>query len=80
MLISSNPNRYVWFSQESCSARESARLAEARLGEAEREAAEMQDFLAAETGALSDSLRDAETELARVNADLERRYVLLLIS
>ncbi|CAH1645907.1 unnamed protein product [Spodoptera littoralis] len=33
----------------------------------------MQDFLAAETGALSDSLRDAETELARVNADLERR-------
>ncbi|XP_022819474.1 uncharacterized protein LOC111351669 [Spodoptera litura] len=58
---------------EACSARESARLAEARLGEAEREAAEMQDFLAAETGALSDSLRDAETELARVNADLERR-------
>ncbi|XP_050559182.1 uncharacterized protein LOC118266793 [Spodoptera frugiperda] len=58
---------------EACSARESARLAEARLGEAEREAAEMQDFLAAETGALSDSLRDAEAELARVNADLERR-------
>ncbi|XP_026747581.1 uncharacterized protein LOC113508696 [Trichoplusia ni] len=58
---------------EACSARECARLAEARLGEAEREAAEMQDFLAAETGALSDSLRDAELELARVNADLDRR-------
>lgn len=58
---------------ESCSAREAARLAEARLSEAEREAAEMHDFLAAETGALSDSLRDAETELARVNADLDRR-------
>ncbi|KAJ8725846.1 hypothetical protein PYW08_004029 [Mythimna loreyi] len=58
---------------ESCSARECARVAEARLCEAEREAAEMQDFLAAETGALSDSLRDAETELARVNADLDRR-------
>ncbi|PZC81673.1 hypothetical protein B5X24_HaOG212117 [Helicoverpa armigera] len=58
---------------ESCSARESARVAEARLCEAEREAAEMQDFLAAETGALSDSLRDAEHELARVNADLDRR-------
>ncbi|XP_075969868.1 microtubule-binding protein cornetto isoform X2 [Anticarsia gemmatalis] len=58
---------------EACSCREAARLAEARLGEAEREAAEMHDFLAAETGALSDSLRDAEAELARVNADLERR-------
>lgn len=59
--------------QEACSAREAARLAEARLGEAEREAAEMHDFLAAETGALSDSLRDAEAELARVNVDLDRR-------
>ncbi|KAH9635317.1 hypothetical protein HF086_017883 [Spodoptera exigua] len=63
----------VFFVQEACGARESARLAEARLAEAEREAAEMQDFLAAETGALSDSLREAEAELVRVNADLERR-------
>ncbi|CAB3235046.1 unnamed protein product [Arctia plantaginis] len=58
---------------EACSAREAARLAEARLSEAECEAAEMHDFLAAETGALSDSLREAETELARVNTDLDRR-------
>ncbi|XP_053625657.1 nuclease SbcCD subunit C isoform X2 [Plodia interpunctella] len=58
---------------EASSARESARILEARLHEAEREAAEMQDFLAAETGALNDSLREAEAELARVNADLDRR-------
>ncbi|XP_047988615.1 uncharacterized protein LOC125228189 isoform X2 [Leguminivora glycinivorella] len=58
---------------EACSARESARVLEARLVEAEREAAEMQDFLAAETGALGDSLREAEAELARANKDLERR-------
>lgn len=59
--------------QEACSARETARVTEARLAEAEREAAEMQDFLAAETGALGDSLRDAEAELARANADLDKR-------
>ncbi|XP_061712562.1 uncharacterized protein LOC133521549 isoform X2 [Cydia pomonella] len=58
---------------EACSARESARVLQARLAEAEREAAEMQDFLAAETGALGDSLREAEAELARANKDLERR-------
>ncbi|KAM3962989.1 microtubule-binding protein cornetto [Aphomia sociella] len=58
---------------EAGSAREAARTLQARLAEAEREAAEMQDFLAAETGALSDSLRDAEAELARANTDLERR-------
>ncbi|XP_063620481.1 plectin-like isoform X2 [Cydia splendana] len=58
---------------EACSARESARVLEARLAEAEREAAEMQDFLAAETGALGDSLREAEAELARANKDLDRR-------
>ncbi|KAI5630941.1 hypothetical protein NE865_16347 [Phthorimaea operculella] len=59
--------------REACSHRESARQLEARLAEAEREAAEMQDFLAAETGALSDSLREAEGEVARLNAELERR-------
>lgn len=58
---------------EACEGREAARAYEARLAEAEREAAEMQDFLAAETGALSLSLRDAESELARANADLEKR-------
>ncbi|CAK1545168.1 unnamed protein product [Leptosia nina] len=58
---------------EACKARERSRVFEARLSEAEREAAEMQDFLAAETGALGDSLRDAEAEVARLNADLERR-------
>ncbi|XP_037301900.1 LOW QUALITY PROTEIN: uncharacterized protein LOC119192169 [Manduca sexta] len=58
---------------EAHGARAAARLAEARLAEAEREAAEMQDFLAAETGALSDSLRDAEAELTRLNADLDKR-------
>ncbi|XP_072943872.1 uncharacterized protein corn [Epargyreus clarus] len=58
---------------EACNARESSRVLEARLAEAEREAAEMQDFLAAETGALNDSLREAEAELERLNADLERR-------
>ncbi|KAJ0180705.1 hypothetical protein K1T71_004109 [Dendrolimus kikuchii] len=58
---------------EACNARETARVTEARLAEAEREAAEMQDFLAAETGALGDSLRDAEAELARANADLDKR-------
>lgn len=35
----------------------------------------MQDFLAAETGALGDSLREAEAELARANQDLERRLL-----
>ncbi|KOB69650.1 Cornetto [Operophtera brumata] len=49
---------------ESCSERERARVAEARLAEAEGEAAEMQDFLAAETNALTHSLRDAEAECA----------------
>ncbi|CAH0721886.1 unnamed protein product, partial [Brenthis ino] len=58
---------------EACNGRERARVLEARLAEAEREAAEMQDFLAAETGALGDSLRDAEAEVARLSADLERR-------
>ncbi|XP_014370229.2 uncharacterized protein LOC106720161 [Papilio machaon] len=58
---------------EALSGREAARLAEARLAEAEREAAEMQDFLAAETGALSDSLREADAELVRLSTDLERR-------
>ncbi|CAG4988427.1 unnamed protein product [Parnassius apollo] len=58
---------------EALSAREAARIAEARLVEAEREATEMQDFLAAETSALSDSLRDADAELVRLTADLERR-------
>ncbi|CAH2073422.1 unnamed protein product, partial [Iphiclides podalirius] len=58
---------------EALRGREAARAAEARLAEAEREAAEMQDFLAAETGALSDSLREADAELVRLNADLERR-------
>ncbi|XP_045785321.1 uncharacterized protein LOC123880936 [Maniola jurtina] len=58
---------------EACNARETSRVLEARLSEAEREAAEMQDFLAAETGALSDSLRDAEAEITRLTAELERR-------
>ncbi|XP_022120450.2 uncharacterized protein LOC110996880 isoform X2 [Pieris rapae] len=58
---------------DACKARERSRVFEARLTEAEREAAEMQDFLAAETGALGDSLLDAETEIARLNADLDRR-------
>ncbi|XP_068629774.1 nuclease SbcCD subunit C isoform X2 [Battus philenor] len=58
---------------EAISGREAARVAEARLAEAEREAAEMQDFLAAETGALSDSLREADAELVRLTTDLERR-------
>ncbi|CAK1581624.1 unnamed protein product [Parnassius mnemosyne] len=58
---------------EALSAREAARIAEARLVEAEREAAEMQDFLAAETSALGDSLREADAELVRLTADLERR-------
>lgn len=60
--------------QESCAERARARLAEARLGAAEREAAEMQDFLAAETCALTHSLRDAEAEGARLHADLDKRY------
>ncbi|XP_049867439.1 uncharacterized protein LOC126367758 [Pectinophora gossypiella] len=59
--------------REACSAREAARQTEARLAEAEREAGEMQDFLAAETGALTDSLRDAEAEVARLSAELDRR-------
>ncbi|XP_045532124.1 uncharacterized protein LOC123719223 isoform X3 [Pieris brassicae] len=58
---------------DACKARERSRVFEARLTEAEREASEMQDFLAAETGALGDSLLDAENEIARLNADLERR-------
>ncbi|RVE44428.1 hypothetical protein evm_010905 [Chilo suppressalis] len=58
---------------ESCGARETARSLDARLAEAEREASEMQDFLAAETAALGDSLHDAEQEVARLNAELERR-------
>ncbi|XP_052737496.1 uncharacterized protein LOC112044118 isoform X2 [Bicyclus anynana] len=58
---------------EACHARESSRVLQARLSEAEREAAEMQDFLAAETGALSDSLRDAEADIARLTTELERR-------
>ncbi|XP_013195668.2 nuclease SbcCD subunit C [Amyelois transitella] len=58
---------------EASSAREAARVFEARLHEAEREAAEMQEFLAAETGALGHSLREAEAELLRVNSELERR-------
>ncbi|XP_047527947.1 uncharacterized protein LOC125064774 isoform X2 [Vanessa atalanta] len=58
---------------EACHGRESSRVLSARLAEAEREAAEMQDFLAAETGALGDSLRDAEAEVARLSAELERR-------
>jgi hypothetical protein len=59
--------------QEWCGARESARALQARLAEAEREAAEMHDFLAAETAALGDSLRDADAENARLAADLDRR-------
>ncbi|CAH2086167.1 unnamed protein product [Euphydryas editha] len=58
---------------EACHGRETSRVLAARLAEAEREAAEMQDFLAAETGALGDSLRDAEAEVARLGAELERR-------
>lgn len=50
-----------------------ARALDARLTEVERDATEMQDFLAAETSALGDSLRDAEAELARSNHELERR-------
>ncbi|CAH2240204.1 jg1768 [Pararge aegeria aegeria] len=65
---------------EACNARETSRVLQARLSEAEREAAEMQDFLAAETGALSDSLRDAEAEIARLNIELERRYELYFIN
>ncbi|XP_045445686.1 rootletin [Melitaea cinxia] len=57
---------------EACHGRETSRVLSARLAEAEREAAEMQDFLAAETGALGDSLRDAEAEVARLGAELER--------
>ncbi|VVD03142.1 unnamed protein product [Leptidea sinapis] len=60
---------------EACSSRETSRVLEARLAEAEREAGEMQDFLAAETGALSDSLREAEGEIVRLSADLERRFI-----
>lgn len=59
--------------QEACAGRESSRVLAARLAEAEREAAEMQDFLAAETGALGDSLRDADSEIARLAAELDRR-------
>ncbi|KAL0842325.1 hypothetical protein ABMA28_014453 [Loxostege sticticalis] len=58
---------------EARGARETARSLEARLAEAEREAAEMQDFLAAETAALGDSLREADAEIARLSADLDRR-------
>nr|XP_032512136.1 uncharacterized protein LOC116766405 [Danaus plexippus plexippus] len=59
---------------EWCRVRESRRVLSARLSEAEREAAEMQDFLAAETGALGDSLRDAEAEIEKLASELERRY------
>ncbi|XP_061383329.1 uncharacterized protein LOC116767275 isoform X2 [Danaus plexippus] len=58
---------------EWCRVRESRRVLSARLSEAEREAAEMQDFLAAETGALGDSLRDAEAEIEKLASELERR-------
>ncbi|GBP14494.1 hypothetical protein EVAR_7773_1 [Eumeta japonica] len=64
---------HVTLNQEASRARENVRSLEARLAEAEREAAEMQDFLAAETGALGDSLRDAEAELVHAKTELERR-------
>ncbi|XP_028038093.1 microtubule-associated protein futsch isoform X1 [Bombyx mandarina] len=58
---------------EWCTSRQRATAAEARLVEAERDAAEMHDFLAAETAALADSLRDADRQLVATNAELDKR-------
>ncbi|XP_048479304.1 uncharacterized protein LOC119693644 isoform X2 [Plutella xylostella] len=58
---------------EASQARASSHQLEERLSEATRDAAEMQDFLAAEARALADSLRDAEAQLADAHQDLAQR-------
>ncbi|CAG9114726.1 unnamed protein product [Plutella xylostella] len=60
---------------EASQARASSHQLEERLSEATRDAAEMQDFLAAEARALADSLRDAEAQLADAHQDLAQRGV-----
>lgn len=68
------PITFTSHPQEASQARASSHQLEERLSETTRDAAEMQDFLAAEARALADSLRDAEAQLADAHQDLAQRY------